>query len=72
MHVWNYAHHAARIGEWQQAARDRLRFKKRIAEFERRHGSNFTLEFRENIATEYHLKLLLGTKYKKNKEIIYW
>lgn len=30
--AWKYAYHAARIGKWQEAAVDRLRFQKRIAE----------------------------------------
>ena len=28
--VWPFAHHAARVGEWEMAARDRLRFTLRI------------------------------------------
>lgn len=30
MHVWLYASKAARKGEWEQAARDRERFKMRV------------------------------------------
>lgn len=30
LHVWIFAHHQARIGKWEEAARDRCRFKERI------------------------------------------
>jgi hypothetical protein len=30
MCVWKFASHKARVGEWEQAARDRVRFKIRI------------------------------------------
>lgn len=35
MFLWKYAYHKARIGPWEQVARDRVRFQRRIQNCEK-------------------------------------
>lgn len=52
MRTWDYAYRQARKGEWEMAARDRERFRKRIADLEPVLGPALQSALRDKIYTE--------------------
>ena len=52
MHVWSFAYKEARKGPWEECARDRVRFKKKIeTDFEPILTKILTLDHRQRIYT---------------------
>ncbi len=49
MQAWSFAFQASRKGPWEEFARDRDRFQKRINETEKAIGYCFSLSHRENL-----------------------
>ncbi|XP_048025142.1 protein phosphatase 1 regulatory subunit 15B [Megalobrama amblycephala] len=49
MHTWSFALQASRKGPWEELARDRDRFRKRISETEKAIGYCFSLSHREKL-----------------------
>ena len=55
MRTWDFAYRQARIGKWEEAARDRERFKTRIASTENILASIFDRNVRDRIFKERFL-----------------
>lgn len=49
LYVWQYAYREARKGKWEQTARDRHRFQRRISDLENVISPILTLHHREQI-----------------------
>lgn len=54
--TWSYAYRMARKGPWEECARDRSRFQKRIAETEAAIGFCLQPDHREKIRAGRHYK----------------
>lgn len=58
MRVWLYAHHQARVSEWQRVAVDRLRFQNRINQINQTISSVLSVEHRLKIFQKLYAKNL--------------